>query len=174
MAFCENSVRWLYVLDQHFTWESSLEIKEDVAFKDKTGVVRLVLEKGGRITVMRGYAWNGCSPKYCLFDILLGTPEGVVDSRTRRPKTFYASLVHDALYQFVPDGLPRPAGRPISVSCSFWRRRVSARGFSTTLRCACSARWCVEPQGTFARPWAQRSCLNRRSPSERAVLRPEA
>jgi hypothetical protein len=55
---------------------------------------------------MRGYAWNGCSPKYCLFDILLGTPEGVVDSRTRRPKTFYASLVHDALYQFVPDGLP--------------------------------------------------------------------
>ena len=106
MAFCENSVRWLYMLDQHFTWESGLEIKEDVAFKDKTGVVRLVLEKGGRFTVMRGYAWNGCSPKYCLFDILLGTPDGVVDSRTGRPKTFYASLVHDALYQFVPDGLP--------------------------------------------------------------------
>ncbi len=106
MAFCENSVRWLYVLDQHFTWESGLEIKEDVAFKDKTGVVRLVLAKGGRFTVMRGYAWNGCSPKFCLFDILLGTPEGVVDSRTGRPKTFYASLVHDALYQFVPDGLP--------------------------------------------------------------------
>ncbi len=98
MAFCENSVPWLYVLDQHFTWESGLEIKEDVAFKDKTGVVRLVLEKGGRFTVMRGYAWNGCSPKYCLFDILLGTPDGVVDSRTGRPKTFYASLVHDALY----------------------------------------------------------------------------
>ena len=106
MAFCENSVRWLYVLDQHFTWESGLEIKEDVAFKDKTGVVRLVLEKGGRFTVMRGYAWDGCSPKFCLFDILLGTPDGVVDSRTGRPKTFYASLVHDALYQFVPDGLP--------------------------------------------------------------------
>lgn len=106
MAFCENSVPWLYVLDRHFTWKSGLEINEDVAFKDKTGVIRLVLEKGGRVTVMRGYAWNGCSPKYCLFDILLGPPEGVVDSRTGRPKTFHASLVHDALYQFVPDGLP--------------------------------------------------------------------
>ena len=68
--------------------------------------MRLVVEKGGRIVVMRGYAWNGCSPKFCFFDLLLGTPDGVVDARTGRPKTYYASLVHDALYQFVPDGLP--------------------------------------------------------------------
>ncbi len=106
MAFCENSVPWLYVLDRTYSWESGLEIREDVAFKDKTGVVRLILETGGRLTVTRGYAWNGCSPKLCLFDILLGTPDGVVDARTGRPKTYHASLVHDALYQFVPDGLP--------------------------------------------------------------------
>jgi hypothetical protein len=68
--------------------------------------VRLVIEKGGRMTVMRGYAWNGCSPKGCLCDILPGTPDGVVDSRTGRPKTDYASLVHDALCQLLPDGLP--------------------------------------------------------------------
>jgi len=105
-VFCENSVRWLYRLEENFSWESALDIKQDYAFKDKTGVVRLVLERGGRITVTRGYAWNGCSPKICIFDILIGTPDGVVDSRTGRPKTYYASLVHDALYQFVPDGLP--------------------------------------------------------------------
>ncbi len=104
--FCENSVRWLYRLEENFSWESPLDIKQDYAFKDKTGVVRLLLERGGRITVTRGYAWNGCSPKFCFFDILIGTPDGVVDSRTGRPKTYHASLVHDALYQFVPDGLP--------------------------------------------------------------------
>ena len=104
--FCENSVRWLYRLDENFSWESPLDIKQDYAFKDKTGVVRLILERGGRITVTRGYAWNGCSPKFCFFDILIGTPDGVVDSRTGRPKTYHASLVHDAFYQFVPDGLP--------------------------------------------------------------------
>jgi hypothetical protein len=68
--------------------------------------VRLIIDTGGDITVTRGYAWNGCSPKLCCFDILIGTPEGVVHVKTERPKTYYASLVHDALYQFLRDGLP--------------------------------------------------------------------
>lgn len=104
--YCRNSVKWLYRLDQNFSWDSGLPLEGDYAFKDKTGVVRLILEGGGRITVAAGYAWNGCSPKFCLFDLLLGTPEGVVDARTGRPKTYFASLVHDALYQFAGDGLP--------------------------------------------------------------------
>jgi len=78
----------------------------DRAFADATGRVRLVLEPGGTITVTRGYAWNGCSPKFRLLDLLVGTPEGVVNARTGQRKTYYASLVHDALYQFLGDGLP--------------------------------------------------------------------
>lgn len=104
--FCEHSVEWVYRLERNFSWESGLDITRDYAFKDRAGKVRLILERGGRITVTRGYAWNGCSPKFCVFHILIGTPDGVVDSRTGRPKTYYASLVHDAMYQFVPDGLP--------------------------------------------------------------------
>jgi hypothetical protein len=104
--FCSKSVHWLYRLEKNFSWDSPLDIKQDYAFKDNRGVVRLILEHGGRITVTRGYAWNGCSPKFCFFDILFGVPDGVVDFHTGRPKTYYASLVHDALYQFVPDGLP--------------------------------------------------------------------
>ena len=103
---CKNSVRWLYRLERNFAWDSKHPIPEDLIFRDKTGVVRLVIEQGGRITVTRGYAWNGCSPKFCVFDILLGPPEGVVHVRTEKPKTYYASLVHDALYQFLPDDLP--------------------------------------------------------------------
>jgi hypothetical protein len=105
-VFCSKSVNWLYRLESNFSWDSPLDIKQDYAFKDNRGVVRLILEHGGRITVTRGYAWNGCSPKFCFLDILFGVPDGVVDSDTGRPKTYYASLVHDALYQFVPDGLP--------------------------------------------------------------------
>lgn len=104
--FCNNSIKWLYKIEKNFSWESELDIAEDQAFKDTTGKVRLLLERGGRITVMRGYAWNGCSPKFCVFDFLIGTPDGVVSDRTGRPKTYHASLVHDALYQFMPDGLP--------------------------------------------------------------------
>lgn len=104
--FCTNSVRWLYRLERSYSWNSEHGIPEDLVFRDKTGVVRLVVERDGRITVTRGYAWDGCTPKFCIFDILIGVPDGVVHAKTGRPKTYYASLIHDALYQFLPDGLP--------------------------------------------------------------------
>lgn len=58
----------------------------------------------GRITVKgshaRGYAWDGCSPKYEALDMLLGTPDGKLDYSTAKPITYYASMIHDALYQY--------------------------------------------------------------------------
>jgi len=104
--FCRNSVRWLYRLEQNYDWESGFDIPEDRVFLDSSGRIRLILEKGGHITVLRGYAWNGCSPKVCVFDLLIGTPDGVVHMATGRPKTYYASMVHDALYQFVTENSP--------------------------------------------------------------------
>ena len=103
---CEHAVSWIYKLPSNFVWESPWRLTEDVICRDKTGTVRLIVEAEGRVTVTSDYAWNGCSPKFCVFDLLFGTPDGVVDSRTEHPKTYYASLVHDALYQFFPDGLP--------------------------------------------------------------------
>ena len=104
--FCKNSVRWLYRLEQSYSWDSGHSLPEDLVFRDKISEVRLVIERDGRITVTRGYAWDGCTPNFCLFDFLIGVPDGVVHVRTGRPKTYYATLVHDALYQFLPDGLP--------------------------------------------------------------------
>ncbi len=103
---CKNKVDWVYRLERNVTWDSKRPIPEDLAFFDKSGSVRLILETSGTITITNGYAWNGCSPKFCLWDLLIGTPDGVVHAVTGRPKTYYASLVHDALYQFLPDGLP--------------------------------------------------------------------
>ncbi len=103
---CKKSVRWLYKIDENFSWESGHQVPEDLVFRDKTGKVRLLVEKSGCITVTKGYAWNGCSPKFCVFDLLLGTPDGVVHVETEKPKTYFASLIHDALYQFLRDGLP--------------------------------------------------------------------
>lgn len=101
-----NCVRWLYKLTDNYSYESGLPIAEDRVFHDRDGTVRLIYEREGRITITRGYAWNGCSPKFLMFDMLLGTPEGAVHPRTEKPKTYYASMVHDALYQFRPEGLP--------------------------------------------------------------------
>ena len=104
--FCKDSVNWLYKLEESYSWDSGHRLEEDLVFRDKMGAVRLVVEREGRITVTRGYAWDGCTPKFCVFDILIGIPDGVVHARTGRPKAYYASLIHDALYQYLPDGLP--------------------------------------------------------------------
>ncbi len=103
---CKNRVKWLYRSDANFSWASGYEIEEDRIFFDSSGRVRLIIESGGRITVTRGYSWNGCSPKICVFDIVIGTPDGVVHTGTGRSKTYFATMVHDALYQFLGDDSP--------------------------------------------------------------------
>ncbi|PWJ38476.1 hypothetical protein [Sediminitomix flava] len=46
-----------------------------------------------------GFAWDGCSPKFSLLGIYFGTPDGVTDEITEKPKTYYASLFHDLVYR---------------------------------------------------------------------------
>ncbi|MCX8049151.1 MAG: DUF1353 domain-containing protein [Methylohalobius sp.] len=103
---CTNTVKWLYRLEQDYTWNCGRTIDKDRVFADQDGRVRLVLKINGDLTVLKDYAWDGCTPKFCLFDVLLGVPDGAVHRISGKPKTYYASLVHDALYQFLDVGLP--------------------------------------------------------------------
>ena len=57
------------------------------------------MQSGGKLTIRRGYTWNGCSPKLDIFGMVIGTPEGVLDEVRGVSKTYYPSLVHDVLYQ---------------------------------------------------------------------------
>ena len=98
--------KWLYRIDANYTWTSPFKQDADYAFFDARGRLRLLIERNGAITVTHDYTWNGCSPKFHMLDLLFGTPEGVVNARTGQRKTYYASLVHDALYQFLADDLP--------------------------------------------------------------------
>ena len=64
----------------------------------------LTIEQNGTITVRgsngEGYAWDGCSPKTIILDLIFGTPDGRLDLRTEKPITYFTSMIHDALYQF--------------------------------------------------------------------------
>jgi hypothetical protein len=99
------AVRWIYVLEDDFVHNISHHLpggwNQNYAFLDKKGTRRLEIHANGDAKVIKGYAWDGCTPKFSVFDILIGTPDGVPNERTKRPKTYYASLVHDVLYQFM-------------------------------------------------------------------------
>ena len=65
----------------------------------------LEIKPSGVMIVSKGYAWNGCSPKWQIFDLMLGTPDGAIDQQTFKPITYFESMLHDALYQF-KDSIP--------------------------------------------------------------------
>ena len=109
MIACKNGVKWLYQIDKdEEQWfpENPIQLKYDLECYDKKengeDLLCLVAHKDGSFTVKKGYAWNGCTPKFGVFDILIGTPDGVVTKKTGKPKAYYATMIHDALYQFLP------------------------------------------------------------------------
>jgi len=105
------ALKWIYVLDGDYPWASDRRFAEDCAFVDSSGTRRLEIRKDGEIRVLSGYAWDGCTPKFSFLDICVGTPDGVPNAVTKKPKAYYASLLHDALYQFSANDLPAPLDR---------------------------------------------------------------
>lgn len=93
-----------------FPW--IFKIREDYRFQSVHRGQRfdakwLRLEPDGMVTIKAnetGYAWDGCTPKWSVLGlVIIGTPDGHIDIRTERPLTYYASLIHDAFYQYLED-----------------------------------------------------------------------
>lgn len=103
-------LKWIYVLDQDYSYNVkshlSNECANGCAFEDERGKRWLEIYPDGTAKVLAEYAWDGCTPKYALWDIALGTPDGVPNIKTKKPKAYYASLIHDVLYQFLDADLP--------------------------------------------------------------------
>jgi hypothetical protein len=113
------SVRWIYILETDFVCNLSRHLPADwneaCAFEDARGCRRLEIYPNGDARIFAGYAWDGCTPKFALCDIVLGIPDGVPNEVTQQPKAYYASLVHDVLYQFLDAQLPLSRAQADSV-----------------------------------------------------------
>ncbi len=88
---------YIYIIRKDYRHKSTIKNREyeNEWFK---------LEKDGTVIVKgsnkKGYAWDGCSPKFKIKDVYFGTPEAVLNYETGKTKTFYASMIHDVFYQF--------------------------------------------------------------------------
>ena len=104
------TVKWIFILDKDFVFNVrqhlTPDFSEGCAFVDRNGKRRLEIHANGDAIVLAGYSWDGCTPKFAIWDIVFGTPDGIPNSKTTKPKAYYASLLHDALYQFLDANLP--------------------------------------------------------------------
>ena len=82
----------------------------------------------GVLTIRKGYAWDGCSPKYKVLGKIIGIPDGPTMS-DGYPQTAWASLCHDALCQFKHE-LPIHKEQSLSIfdtmlrECHWWARGI--------------------------------------------------
>ena len=59
-----------------------------------------ILIDNGVLTIKKGYAWDGSSPKLFIGKYIIGTWDGPTGSNGHQ-KAYMASLAHDALYQYL-------------------------------------------------------------------------
>jgi len=87
------SVKWIFVLDQDFVFNVSSYLSKDFsegcAFIDRSGKRRLEIHPNGDAKVLANYSWDGCTPKFAIWDIGFGTPDGIPNNKTTKPKAYY-------------------------------------------------------------------------------------
>jgi hypothetical protein len=89
---------WIFKIEEDFVFKSlhmGKSFDSDWLRLDVDGTVTVKANTGG-------YAWDGCTPKVSILGLfILGIPDGHIDVETGKPLTYYASLVHDAFYQYL-------------------------------------------------------------------------
>lgn len=64
----------LFTLSENYVWDTGIAFDKNYEFRDtkKENKIRMTIDTSGRITVNRGYAWDGCTPKFSFifFNIL--------------------------------------------------------------------------------------------------------
>ncbi|MFA5669432.1 MAG: DUF1353 domain-containing protein [Balneolaceae bacterium] len=94
---------WKFKLDKDLTLEReydflSFDKVESFIFPWATIVVS---KNKIRVIAHEGYAWDGCTPKFHLKNIIVGVWDGPILYATKLPQAYLASLIHDILCQYM-------------------------------------------------------------------------
>jgi len=92
MRDCDRQIRYAFTLQKDYEYKSNI-VGQSLIRK------YLRIHTDGTIKIPAGYSWDGCTPKFCFLGTIVGTPDGPI-MEDGLPQTYYASLVHDALYQY--------------------------------------------------------------------------
>jgi hypothetical protein len=92
--------RWLFRLDHETYYNQDIitgfEYDHEWFHIKPNGEIKL------KCSPEHDFTWDGCTPKWVILDLIVGTPDGAVYTLSGLRKTQRASLIHDVLYQFAP------------------------------------------------------------------------
>jgi hypothetical protein len=108
--------RWLYRIDANYTWTSPFRQESDYAFSTRRAACGCWSSATAR-SPSRALHLERLRSQVLRAGSFVRHAEGVVNARTGHRETYYASMVHDALYQFLADGLPLTRVQPTTASC---------------------------------------------------------
>lgn len=84
-----------------YKWVLNKDIKVDMVTLDGISFEsKWIKIENGFITIKSGYAWDGSSPKFFIGNCIIGTWDGFINDKGLQ-QAYIASLVHDALYQYL-------------------------------------------------------------------------
>lgn len=102
---------WKFRLDEPFMFQGDKNLDRGYYIYDASGRIVAGIESDGLIFAEVGFCWNGCDPTIQVGDFFIGTPDGAIDQITGKPKTYYASLLHDILCQLIRQNKRFPISR---------------------------------------------------------------
>ncbi len=97
---------WKFVHEKDYSYRTKLLEGRECDFN------WLKISKDGTLTVkgsyQKGYTWDGCTPKFNFLHITWGNFDGqliqhideITGTKSYKPYTYYASMIHDVLYQY--------------------------------------------------------------------------
>lgn len=97
MAVYKYKLPYDVIIERQYTFLNKQKYVTRTAWGD--------IETGGsciKLHAFKDYAWDGCSPKIKVGSNVIGIWDGFTHSKMLKPKTYFASLAHDLLYQLLP------------------------------------------------------------------------
>ena len=95
-------VDYLYTLESDYQYNTDRFSSKLHGISFKNEYLEIICNGPGDvdINVFTNYAWDGCTPKFKAFGVVFGVSDGPINPETGKPQAYYASMLHDVLYDY--------------------------------------------------------------------------
>lgn len=114
MTFDDDKIYFYKITQDSVSFQLGVIPTEYVELQDRNGKRIVSLSESGELTVYKGYAWDGATPKWRYGPVMFGTWDGRWDHTIDKPDLWESTLIHDSLLQL-------KEYRPVEMESVEWK-----------------------------------------------------